>query len=207
MMDGLDGQLVLDGATGTELARRGVDVEGPLWSAAAMLEAPEVLEAVHRSYVEAGADLITANTFRVSGPALAAAGLESRHAELAGEAVAIARRACAAAGRPEVRVLGSVAPLGDCYDVSVKPTARACREEHARSIAVLREAGVDGVVLETMPWVAEAAFAARAAERLMPGRWWLSVVGDAGRPGRTLSGESMLELGPLPGGAAAIGAN
>jgi homocysteine S-methyltransferase len=35
--------LLLDGATGTELARRGVDIGLPLWSARALLEAPGVL--------------------------------------------------------------------------------------------------------------------------------------------------------------------
>ncbi len=56
--------LLLDGATGTELGRRGVDIRLPLWSARALLDAPEVLAGIHRDYLEAGAGAITANTFR-----------------------------------------------------------------------------------------------------------------------------------------------
>ncbi len=56
--------LLLDGATGTELNRRGVDISLPLWSARAILEAPETLRQIHVDYLCAGADIITANTFR-----------------------------------------------------------------------------------------------------------------------------------------------
>ena len=56
--------LILDGATGTELDRRGVDVTLPLWSARAMIDAPEVLEEIHVDYLRSGADAIVTNTFR-----------------------------------------------------------------------------------------------------------------------------------------------
>jgi len=59
--------VILDGALGTELARRGVPTPLPLWSAAAIDSAPQVLSAIHRDYAEAGATVHTANTFR-TGP-------------------------------------------------------------------------------------------------------------------------------------------
>ncbi|MDX1650842.1 MAG: homocysteine S-methyltransferase family protein, partial [Myxococcota bacterium] len=46
--------LVLDGATGTELERRGLACEAPLWSARALAEAPDAVLDVHRRYVAAG---------------------------------------------------------------------------------------------------------------------------------------------------------
>ncbi len=62
--------LIHDGATGSELQRRGVDVnrgatseELGVWSATANLEAPEVVQAVHEDYLRAGADIITSNNF------------------------------------------------------------------------------------------------------------------------------------------------
>jgi hypothetical protein len=45
--------MVLDGGVGTELERRGYDVRGALWSAEALLGAPELVEAVHTAYLEA----------------------------------------------------------------------------------------------------------------------------------------------------------
>src|SRR6266850_6428831 len=80
--------ITLDGATGTELGRRGVDTRGRLFSGQALLEPKgiEALRAVHRDYAQAGAQVITANTFRTNprkaGP---------RWRELTGLAVRIAR--------------------------------------------------------------------------------------------------------------------
>ena len=68
------GPLVLDGATGTELTRRGVDTALPLWSAAALTTAPGMVQKIHRDYVEAGADIVVANTFRTNVRALRRAG-------------------------------------------------------------------------------------------------------------------------------------
>ena len=74
--------LLLDGATGTELQRRGVDTSLPLWSARALLEAPatRALRAIHADYIGAGADIITTNTFRAQRRTLTRAGLGERRA-------------------------------------------------------------------------------------------------------------------------------
>src|SRR5438045_1690636 len=68
---------LLDGALGTELGRRGLDTRGALFSAAALLDerSRHALRDVHRAYVDAGAQIITAATFRSNRRALAAAGL------------------------------------------------------------------------------------------------------------------------------------
>ena len=65
--------LLLDGATGTELNRRGVDTALPLWSARALLEAPDELLAVHRDYVAAGVDVLLVETMNTVREAAAAA--------------------------------------------------------------------------------------------------------------------------------------
>ena len=58
--------LVLDGAFGTELARRGFDTNDELWSAKALFEKPELVEAVHRDYYEAGADISTSASYQAT---------------------------------------------------------------------------------------------------------------------------------------------
>ncbi|MBT4768184.1 MAG: homocysteine S-methyltransferase, partial [Phycisphaerae bacterium] len=73
---------VLDGATGTELDRRGVDVGLPLWSAGALIHAPGAVLDVHRAYLKAGADAITANTFRTHERSLLKGGISGRAEEL-----------------------------------------------------------------------------------------------------------------------------
>lgn len=68
------GWLVLDGAMGTELERRGLAAPLPLWSAGALLSAPDAVAAVHRDYLAAGADILVANTFRTNPRTLRSAG-------------------------------------------------------------------------------------------------------------------------------------
>ena len=65
--------LLLDGATGTELNRRGVDTGLPLWSANALTTdvGLNVLRQVHLDYLNAGADIISTNTFRTNRRVLA----------------------------------------------------------------------------------------------------------------------------------------
>jgi S-methylmethionine-dependent homocysteine/selenocysteine methylase len=153
--------LLLDGATGTELGRRGVDITLPLWSARALLDAPDVLAEIHREYLEAGAGAVTANTFRTHRRSLAKAGLGDQAPALTRRAVEIAR-AARDAHRPEALVLGSVAPLEDCYEPWLAPEAAACRAEHAEIVGHLLEAGADGILIETMNNLTEARAAADA---------------------------------------------
>ena len=81
------GPLILDGAMGTELQRRGVDIGLPLWSANALVAAPDIVLQIHRDYIAAGADIITTNTFRTTPRAFRNAGLPDRSAELTASAV------------------------------------------------------------------------------------------------------------------------
>ena len=62
----LRGYLVLDGGLATELEHRGVSLDGPLWSARALRDAPEAIVAVHREYLEAGADCILTASYQAS---------------------------------------------------------------------------------------------------------------------------------------------
>ena len=78
-------RLLLDGAMGTELRARGVEVLDhitSIWSAAALVDAPEAVTSVHRDYIEAGADVITINNYAVTRPLLARVSMEDRFEEL-----------------------------------------------------------------------------------------------------------------------------
>jgi len=198
-------RLLLDGATGTELTRRGVDTGLPLWSANALTTETglNVLRQVHLDYLHAGADVLTTNTFRTHRRALAGPGHGAR--ELTSRAVATAREAVAQFGQ-RARVAGSVAPLEDCYRPDLVPTDDECRAEHAERITHLVEAGVDLLLIETMNSIREAVIAAQQATST--GRpTWVSLVCD--REGRMLSGESVAVAAEmlLPLGVRALGVN
>jgi S-methylmethionine-dependent homocysteine/selenocysteine methylase len=195
--------LVFDGALGTELERRGVRSELPLWSSHALLEAPAAVRQLHREYLEAGAEALTAGTFRTQRRTLARAGIGDRARELTARAVALAREA--ADGRPVI-VLGSAPPLEDCYRPDLVPDAEALAREHAEHARNLAEAGADAILAETHNCVREAVAAVQAARAA-----GLPVIASfaCGAGARLLSGEplaaALAAVAPL--GSAAVGVN
>ncbi len=157
-----DRPVLLDGATGTELERRGIPSPLPLWSAHALLTAPEEVRAVHRAYVSAGAEVLCANTFRTQRRTLSTAGLGDRAGALTRLAVDLAREAAGDAPRP-VFVVGSAPPLLDCYRPDLTPPDRELLPEHAEHARNLATAGVDAILAETHHTIREACAALRGA--------------------------------------------
>jgi homocysteine S-methyltransferase len=148
------GVLLCDGAMGTLLHERGVPLSACL--EAVNLENPDLVAAIHREYVEAGAEIIETNTFGATGLCLNRYGLADRVREVNRRAVEIARGAARQAGR-SVFVAGAVGPIGvgipssEAADVSLKQARRIFREQ----VEALLEANVDLIILETFPTLAE----------------------------------------------------
>ena len=179
--------LVLDGALGTLLEGRGIACTLPLWSAHALLEAPEVIEAIHREYQAAGSEILTANTFRTQRRALSRGGIGDRAFELTALAVELAARASADASQ-RCWVAGSAPPLEDCYEPDRVPSDTELLEEHDDHAQNLARAGVDLILAETQIVVREARAAAAAARKTgLP--FGVSFV--CGPDSRLLSGESL----------------
>lgn len=144
--------LILDGAMGTELTRRGLDLHLPLWSAEAVLNHPDVVLQIHRDYLSAGADILTAATFRTESYTFLKAGCSTSSAHAACKnAVALCRHAITDLNpqRP-ILVAGSIAPLEDCYHPELTPPPEIIAEYQKERIGWLVEAGVDLLLLETM---------------------------------------------------------
>lgn len=157
------GVLILDGAMGTELLRRDVDIGLPLWSANALIAHPEIVSRIHLEYIEAGADIITTDTFRTTRRAFRNARLPDRSEALTILAVRLAREAAASTGDRTILVAGSIAPLEDCYRPDLVPDNSALLEEHREHATRLAREGVDFLLLETMNTVREAVAACTAA--------------------------------------------
>src|SRR5512138_300324 len=138
-----DRVLVLDGAMGTMLQERGLR---PGQSPEELnLTMPDVVAAVHREYVVAGADIIVTNTFGGSREKLSHYGLEDRLAEINASAVKIARGVAGS----DVYVAASIGPTGRFIepvgDLSFDQMADIYREQ----AKVLIDAGADLITLET----------------------------------------------------------
>lgn len=182
--------LLLDGATGTEIERRGLHTYLPLWSALGLMEQPELVRAIHEDYARAGADILTANTFRTTARTLAHAGHDpALAADLTRLAVRLAREAASGSSR-DVLIAGSIAPLEDCYSPWLSPPADVAYEEHRAHARNLAAAGVDVLMIETMPVIHEAVAAVHAAVTT-----GLPVTASfvLGSDGRLLSGETLAD--------------
>ena len=88
------GALLFDGAMGTELYRRGQFIHQSFDGI--NLSNPELVESIHRDYIEAGAEVVETNTFASSRRRLRKVGLEHQHDAIHAAAVGIARRAAGA---------------------------------------------------------------------------------------------------------------
>ncbi|MFT0179345.1 homocysteine S-methyltransferase family protein [Pseudomonas benzopyrenica] len=115
--------VLLDGGMGRELQRRGAPFRQPEWSALALSEAPEQVEAVHRAYIEAGAQVITSNSYAVVPFHIGEERFAIEGESLAARAGQLARQAVAASGQP-VRVAGSLPPLFGSYRPDLFEPAR-----------------------------------------------------------------------------------
>lgn len=148
---------LLDGPMGSALEALGHPLPAPLWSAAAVAEAPDDVQAVHARYAACGVDVHTTATFRTTQRALAGSGHDWR---------ALTRRAvelCRSAAGPSARVAGSMASLEDCWRPDLTPSDAELALEHGRLARELADAGCDLLLVETMPTVRELAAGVRAA--------------------------------------------
>ena len=197
--------LILDGGTGRELARSGAPFRQPEWSALALIEGPQFVSAVHRAYVEAGADVITTNSYAVVPFHIGEERFAEQGAVLAALAGRLAREVADAAAR-KVHVAGSLPPVCGSYrpDLVDLDRARPVLEVLVTALAP----SIDHWLAETLSSLVEARLAATlTAPTGKP--LWLSFTLEDEKPTAvpTLrSGESVTEAAALAQdvGAAAL---
>jgi S-methylmethionine-dependent homocysteine/selenocysteine methylase len=183
---------ILDGGMGQELVRRAGRAT-PMWSIHALVDAPDLVRAVHDEFFAAGAEIATTNTYAVLPDRLEAFGLGDRLEDLTLGACRIAADARDAAGGG--LVAGSLGPLGFSYRPDMAPEPERAAEIYAR-IARLQASIVDVLLLETMSSVDQARGGMMGASVAgLP--VWLAVSVDDSDGTRLRSGELLSELGPV----------
>jgi len=174
--------LLADGATGTNLFEMGlVSGEAPeLWNDTH----PERIAALHRAFVEAGADIVLTNSFGGTWCRLKLHGAERRVFDLNRKAAEIAREVADRADRPVI-VAGSVGPTGELLAPLGAMTEAEAVDAFAAQIEGLKAGGADVAWIETMSAVEEIRAAATAAARIgMP----YTVTASFDTAGRTMMG-------------------
>ena len=154
--------IVADGAMGTALFARGLEIGG--CPELANVEAPEMIAHVHRDYLEAGADLILTNTFGGNGRRLMLHDAADRAFELNEAAARLARGVADEFDRPVI-VAGSVGPTGDLFVPLGPLTHDEAVGAFAEQMRGLVAGGVDVLWIETLSAQEEVAAAVEAAAR------------------------------------------
>ncbi|MBQ4328448.1 MAG: bifunctional homocysteine S-methyltransferase/methylenetetrahydrofolate reductase [Lentisphaeria bacterium] len=139
--------LIFDGGFGSELYRKNFFVNTSYDDLC--LSAPAPVTAIHQAYAEAGAEVLTTNTYNANALALQQFGIADRTKKINQAAVAIARKA--AAGKPEILIAGSIGP-------AKAKTAAAIAEQ----AEILRDYGADFLIFESISSIEELASAVNA---------------------------------------------
>lgn len=182
--------IIVDGATGTEIRRRGVNTGLPLWSAWALIHSPRTVVDIHRDYVLSGSEIIKTNTFRTNYRTITKAGLsKDDDKKLTQLACDCARQAVVESRTSkEIFIAGSQAPLEDCYSPHLVPDVKTCLKEHRRYSQSLATAGVDFIWLETFNTIRETVIALQAVKET---KLQVAVSFVCTKEGRLLSGEDL----------------
>ena len=156
--------LILDGAMGTELEKRGVNIPLPLWSADANLTHPDIVRDIHLDYIKAGADIITTNTFRTTTWTYRKAGYTSTRArERSKDSLYKAVEFAQSTSGESVKVAGSITTLEDCYSPEKFPGKTAAEDSYGETTEWMVDAGLNFILFETMGNIHEITIALETA--------------------------------------------
>src|ERR1035438_7829294 len=201
--------MLADGAMGTVLYARGIFINRCYDEL--NLSDPAMILSIHEEYLQAGAEILESNTFGANRFRLARHGLAGKMAEINAAGVHLARQAVARLKErqaTEAWVAGTVGPLGVRLEPLGKTGLDEAREAFAEQIQVLAKAGVDLLIVETMPALNEAREALAAAREVAP-ELPVVVMVTVDDEGNCLDGSSPQQAAALLSewGAGAIGVN
>ena len=178
--------MIIDGSMSTPLERMGADLNDTLWTAKVLREQPELIKKVHTDYFRAGADCGITASYQATIPGLMAKGMtESEAEDVIASSVRVFLEARdewwkaegEAAGREYPLCLASVGPYGAYlangseYRGNYKISDEELRMFHRRRMEILKNAGADMFLIETIPSKREALICADLAEDMGLDYW------------------------------------
>lgn len=189
-----DGDLIiLDGGIGSEIERLGGKMHSAAWCGVANWTDPDIVSRVHESYLSAGADIITANTFATARHVLAAADLADKTKDITNKAVQLAKdardklasdRPVAIAGSMSNHVAFSEGTVGPARDLL--PTDEEETENYKEVAEVLAEAGCDFLIMEMMLELTGSVRLIKAAQEVTDLPIWIGMSTSIGPNGKMI---------------------
>ena len=200
--------VLIDGGTGSELQRRGVAMDKNAWSGPAAYTHTKVLRQIHADYIQAGAQIITTNTFGTTRFVLEAAGLGDKFHKVNKLAIDAAREGREDAANEDVAIAGSLSCLPPRLDITAYPSKPREKDGYRELAELLAKGGVDLIALEMLEDTYHASMAMEAAlEVELP--IWLGISSRFGPDSKSLVAfdcpdvplsnllQTLIPLGPL----------
>lgn len=155
--------VLIDGATGTELQRRGVPMDEIAWCGAAVLSHPEIVRETHEAYIKVGAEVVIANTFGSTRQMLEPAGYGDQVEQVNRTAVELAIQARENVADHPVAVAGSLSSMPPGFDRGAYWPPEQELASYREAAETLVAAGVDLIALEMLEDTQHAPLALQAA--------------------------------------------
>lgn len=140
-------RIVIDGATGTEVDRRGVPKIENAWNGGGTLSHPEVVREIHQDYIRHGAEIVISNTFPTHRHCLRDAGVEDQFEDFNRRAVELAIEARTLMNKPDVLVAGGMSYWSF---IDRHPPLEDLLKDATEQAAIMARAGADLLMLEMM---------------------------------------------------------
>jgi len=169
--------VLLDGGMGQELMHRGAADGSPLWGARVMLDSPDLVRELHVEYIDAGAKVITLNTYSCTPERLLKAGVADQFAMLQARAFELAADARDKAGVADVKIAACLPPLVGSYKPESTPEYEVALNTY-RMIVAEQADKVDLFICETMSCIQEAKASGLAASESGKPYWMALSVSD-----------------------------
>lgn len=143
--------LILDGAVGTQLETNNIPLDLPVWSADANLNYPEVIIKIHKEYISAGADIITANTFRSTPWTYRKAGFSNQKAfNISRDSFFYGIDCAFKAAESITEIAASITSVDDCYAPENFPGKAVTEDNYGQLLEWVSQTDVSIILFETM---------------------------------------------------------
>ena len=168
--------IILDGGMGRELQRIGAPFQQPEWSAQALIEAPHLVTQVHKSFIDAGADIITTNTYALVPFHIGEKRFNEEGAALVKQAALLAKEAVSVKTNSTVLVAGCIPPVLGSYRPDLFSLAQA--KPLLEVLVTNQQDHVDIWIAETISSIAEAEMIKQRTQQTTQDTWMAFTIND-----------------------------